>query len=471
MSKKITFTNLIEAGVVNRNDSIGNISSVKKVSTHKGVKVIFSDKSYKRAIWERAAEKTDENGNFLWRRSEVSSVGGVTQKVSTIIDSEEFDFSGTMIAKPIPHNRESVLTTTYGISINEYKTFNEFLTNMALEKQLGTNKTNIYNRETFYGLYKVSGVIDLDRLGEQDILIPSKISEDDLELEAGMEVESFLEALYNGIFKGKDNEELTLDDWKETINSLIDVVEIEQNKKNDGYEIEIKGELAKLEINKNNKEEKTKNFISYLIDKLNKNGIRNEDIEKMIEEKLLKFITKIEIKDETLSINMKKNIEKEKAKINVPDNTWDIEKKLEWLHNIYSTYLKMKLDLETFKNLGKDRVENLTIEKSGNGYKVKISLKPEEKVRRLEVLIDTILNLYRTIEGRSETLSPLYTIWSTELTNPLYHTMIDEIIKSTNPLTLDECKIIKAHFGKQEKFEEIKNAIMNEVKEYYKSKK
>lgn len=459
MSKKITFTNLIEAGVVNRNDSIGNISSVKKVSTHKGVKVIFSDKSYKRAIWERTAEK----GENSWRRSEVSSVGGVTQKVSTIIDSEEFDFSGTMIAKPIPHNRESVLTTTYGISINEYKTFNEFLTNMALEKQLGTNKTNIYNRETFYGLYKVSGVIDLDRLGEQDILIPPKISEDDLELEADMEVESFLEALYNGIFKDKGEDEFTIDNWKEIIRPLIDEVEIEQNKKNDGYEVKIKGELAKLEINKSNKEEKIKNFIN----KLKENDIITEDIEKIMEEKLLKFITKIEIKDETLSINMKKNIEKGKAKIDMPDNTWDIEKKLEWLHNIYSTYLKMKLDLETFKNLGKDRVENLTIEKSGNGYKVKISLKSEEKVRRLEVLIDTILNLYRTIEGRSETLSPVYTIWSTELTNPLYHTMIDEIIKSTNTLTVDESKIIKAHFGKQEKFEEIKNAIMDEVKKYY----
>lgn len=467
MSKKITFTNLIEAGVVNRNDSIGNISSLKKVSTHKGVKVIFSDKAYKRAIWERAAEKEKaEKGNYMWRRSEVSAVGGVTQKVSTIIDSEEFDFAGTMIAKPIPHNRESVLTTTYGISINEYKNFNEFLTNMALEKQLGTNKTNIYNRETFYGLYKISGVIDLDRLGEQEILIPTKISEDELELEAGMDSDIFLERLYNAII-GDDTEKFSLDDFKNAFGDISEV-EIEPNKKNTGYEVKIKGEIVgKINLESEKDKEQKKSLLGEQI--FNELEI-DDEIKNKIKDKLSKFISKIEKKDDQLILSLNKNTEKQKTKIEEPNNSWDIDKKLEWLHNIYSTYLKIKISKEDFVSLGKERTKDLKIEKSGNNYKVSISLKPEEKVRRLEILIDTILSLYKKIEGRPETLDPVFTIWSTELPNPTYHSQIDDLITSMNPLVIKTDQIENAHHGGKNKFKEIKQNIIKEVKEYYEIK-
>ena len=331
---KLVFTNLIEAGVINRNDSIGNISSIKKVSTHKGVKVIFSDKAYKRAIWERAAEKRDEQGNPIWRRSEVSSVGDVTQKVSCIIDSEEFDFSGTMIAKTIPHNRESVLTTTYGISINDYTEFMEFLTNMGLKKQLGTNKTNIYNRQTFYGLYKISGVIDLEKLGEQEIPIPKKPSSE--------------------------------------------------------------GEIEE------------------------------------------------------------------------PGEGWDLTNKLGWLHGVYSKFLEVKISAEEFTRLGTERVSNITIMPRGGGYLVKISLKPEEKVRRLSILIDTILSLYRTIEGRPESLSPIFTIWSTKIEYPKYHTLIDELIESTNPLKIKTQYINDAYCSYSiDGFDALKTDIMNDVRRIY----
>jgi len=330
---KLVFTNLIEAGVINRNDAIGNISSIKKVSTHKGVKVIFSDKAYKRAIWERAAEKRDKQGNPIWRRSEVSSVGDVTQKVSCIIDSEEFDFSGTMIAKTIPHNRESVLTTTYGISINDYTEFMEFLTNMGLEKQLGTNKTNIYNRQTFYGLYKISGVIDLEKLGEQEIQIPKKPNEEE---------------------------------------------------------------------------------------------------------------------------------------VDEPGEDWDLLAKLGWLHGVYSKFLKVKISADEFTRLGIERVSNITIMPREGGYLVNISLKPEEKVRRLSVLIDTILSLYRTIEGRPESLSPVFTIWSTQLGYPKYHTLIDELIENTNPLKIKTQYINDAYCSYSiDGFDALKTDIMNDVRRIY----
>jgi len=462
---KITFTNLIEAGVINRNDSIGNISSVKKVSTHKGVKVFFSDKAYKRALWERLAEKKDNDGKPSWRRSEVSSVGGVTQRVSCIIDSEEFDFAGTMIAKPIPHNRESVLTTTYGISINEYKNCTEFLTNMALEKQLGTNKTNIYNRETFYGLYKISGVIDLDRLGEQEILIPKKISEDELELVEGMNWEKFTEALYSAIFKDDLQEILTLDDWKSSLSKFGSDIEINQNKKQTGYEV--KFETSSTIENDKDKDKRKKNFINSIIKLFS--GINDESKEK-IKDKVANFINKIDIEGQRISLSLKKNSENtEKVKIEEPQQNWDIEKKLEWLHFIYSNYLKIKIGKDDFVKLGKDRVKELTIEPKGNNYLVKISLKPEEKIRRLELLIDGILSLYRTIEGRPETLSPVFTIWSTKLDHPKFHNLVDDLIETTKPLKMKTEGIKDAHFKySAEGFDELKKKIIDEVKEIYK---
>lgn len=471
MSKKITFTNLIEAGVVNRNDSIGHISSLKKVSTHKGVKVIFSDKSYKRAIWEMAAGLEEKNDKPQWRRAEVSSVGGVTQKVSTVIDSEEFDFAGTMIAKPIPHNRESALITTYGISINEYNSFNEFLTNMALEKQLGTNKTNIYNRETFYGLYKISGVIELDRVGEQEILIPTKISEDELDLNPDMGVDIFIEAFYEAIFSEKSLGELTVDVWKNCFD--ITSIGIQNNKKQDGYEIELEGDMVKaIEIDdKKDKKVKIGVFSEYIIKKLKENNkIENEEINKYLKDRMERFITKIEKKDDKLFISLKKSTKENKVKIEEPQNSWGNSEKLKWLNKIYSTYLKIKIKEEEFIKLGEERVKELKIAKEQNNYKVSISLTPEEKLRRIELLIDIILNLYRKIEARSETLDPVFTIWSTKLLNPRYHNLIDELIISANPLKIDETKIQDAYFGKKDKFEEIKTQIKKEIKEYYKIK-
>jgi len=466
---KITFTNLIEAGVINRNDSIGNISSVKKVSTHKGVKVFFSDKAYKRALWERLAEKKDDEGNPLWRRSEVSSVGGVTQRVSCIIDSEEFDFAGTMIAKPIPHNRESVLTTTYGISLNEYKNFTEFLTNMALEKQLGTNKTNIYNRETFYGLYKISGVIDLDRLGKQEVLIPKKISEDELELVEGMNWDEFTEALYYAILKDDLQEILTLDDWKSYLSEFGSDIEINQNKKQTGYEVKFETSLT-IENNKD-KDQHKNNFINSIINLFS--GINDESKGK-IKDKIANFINKIDIEGKKISLSLKKNSESaEKVKIEDPQENWDIKKKLEWLYSIYSDYLKIKVKKDDFVKLGEDRVKELTIETKGNNYLVKISLKPEEKVRRLGILIDVILSSYRKIEGRPETLSPVFTIWSTKLDNPKYHTLIDDLIETTQPLKIKTEKIENiSHFKyARDGFEGLKEKIIEEVKEIYKISK
>ncbi|MCF6155073.1 MAG: type I-B CRISPR-associated protein Cas7/Cst2/DevR [Candidatus Brocadia sp.] len=477
MGKVLTFTNLIEAGVVNRNDSIGNISSVKKVSTQKGVKVFFSDKAYKRAIWNRAVERGQEN----WRKSAVSSAGGVTQRISTIIDSEEFDFAGTMIAKPIPHNRESVLVTTYGLSINNYVSCMEFLTNMALAKELGTDKTSIYNREHFQGLYKVSGLINLDRLGEQEILIPTKISDDELELNAGMSVDEFLAAFY-GALAYVDNESMpmTMSDFISSLSLLIqEGPDINLTKNQKGYEIKLAvGQTTLGEKNmvlpelKGDTATKKKTLAKFLLDFLvNDANIVDEDRNK-VSDRIEKFISKVDITGNVLTLTLNKNSGKQqKEKIDEPHSNGSNEEKVKWLHKIYKNYLKFQVPEDEFVKLGNERIASISIDKEGNNYKVKISLKSEEKFRRLGILFDTICNLYRTIEGRVENLCPVFSIWSAELPNPVFHNHIDDMISSYSPLKVDKTKLSNVANGKTifygREASTFKEGLFASVKSYY----
>lgn len=160
--KKLTGVFVIETGVVNRGDGMGNIATVKKVTTHEGIKVYFSPVSYKRALWN-CLEKSAG-----WNSCMVTREGGVVQRTGTIIDSEEFDFGGTMIATP-KYSRECTLLIDKGISINNYAGDTEFMTNMALANKYGQNEANIINKENFHGVYIMPFAIELHRVGIQEI--------------------------------------------------------------------------------------------------------------------------------------------------------------------------------------------------------------------------------------------------------------------------------------------------------------
>lgn len=166
----ISFSMILEGGVLNRNDSVGNITVLKKVNSYDGQKVTFSDKSYKRALYSSAERRIND-----WGSSGLSKAGGVIQKLSTIIESDEYDLAGTMVAKVV--SRDAVFRVGQGISINNYMGDTEFLTNMAMAKRYGDD-TNPYTREVFHGLYRISGNIDLDRLGKEDCLIETKLPKD-----------------------------------------------------------------------------------------------------------------------------------------------------------------------------------------------------------------------------------------------------------------------------------------------------
>ncbi len=169
---KLTGVFLIETGVVNRGDGVGNIATVKKITTPEGIKVYFSPQSYKRALWKSLQE------NHSWSRPLVTREGGVVQRTGTIIDSEEFDFAGTMVAEP-KYQRNSVLYVDQGISINNFAGDMEFMTNMGIASMYGENEANIINRENFYGIYLLPFGIEIDRIGIQEIDNVPNISENE----------------------------------------------------------------------------------------------------------------------------------------------------------------------------------------------------------------------------------------------------------------------------------------------------
>ncbi len=174
---KLTGVFLIETGVVNRGGGIGHLATVKKVTTPEGMKVYFSPVSYKRALW-RALQR--DKG---WREPFVTNEGRIIQRTGTIIDSEEFDFGGTMIAKNSEssgYKREAPFLVDNGISINNYCGDMELITNMALSKFYGEDSSELVNRENFYGIYIMPFGIELDRVGVQEIEgLDVKIREDD----------------------------------------------------------------------------------------------------------------------------------------------------------------------------------------------------------------------------------------------------------------------------------------------------
>jgi len=202
---KLTGVFLIETGVVNRGDGIGNISTVKKITTQDGIKVYFSPQSYKRALWNSLQK------NYGWSKPLVTREGGVVQRTGTIIDSEEFDFAGTMIAKP-KYQRDSVLYVDNGVSINNFAGDMEFMTNMGIAKLYGENEANIINRENFYGIYLLPFGIEIHRIGYQEI------SGLNLEFNENDTIESKISKIYDKLSITID--ESKLNEWKQKVESI-----------------------------------------------------------------------------------------------------------------------------------------------------------------------------------------------------------------------------------------------------------
>ncbi len=214
---KLTGVFVIETGVVNRGDGIGNIATVKKITTPEGIKVFFSPVSYKRALWTALQQ------NKGWSIPMVTKEGGVVQRTGTIIDSEEFDFAGTMVAKP-KYERYGTFLVDNGISINNYFGDMEFMTNMAISKLYGEDEANIINKENFYGIYLMPFGIEINRVGVQEIsTVDTKIKEDD-------SLEEKIKKIYKALRLDKKITDEQVQKWAEIVES-IDYFENEKGQK------------------------------------------------------------------------------------------------------------------------------------------------------------------------------------------------------------------------------------------------
>jgi len=204
---KLTGVFVIETGVVNRGGGIGNIATVKKVTTPEGIKVFFSPVSYKRALWKALQESRG------WKAPMVTKEGGVVQRTGTIIDSEEFDFAGTMVAKP-KYEREGTFLVDNGISVNNYAGDMEFMTNMAISKLYGEDEANIINRENFYGVYVMPFGIEIDRVGVQEIkTLDTKITNAD-----GLREK--IKKIYKALKLDKKITERQIDEWMKIVEAI-----------------------------------------------------------------------------------------------------------------------------------------------------------------------------------------------------------------------------------------------------------
>lgn len=482
-SKVLTFTGLIETGVINRNDSgAGGYAPAKKLITHKGTKVFFSDKSYLSALWDHAASP-EFSGD--WTPSAASANNGPAQRVSTIIDSEEFDFGGTMITKGIKHQRDRALLVTKGMSLNNHKGFIEFLTNMRLSSKAGTT-ANPYQREEFHGIYKLSGILKLDAVGEQEIEIPLSLAGGRIELEDNMTLEMLLQNVHEGVkslieeakSKNEETEDTEIMDHEEFVEAWSSLVKDEQDIKIGKYKSN-KIELTFQKVdNKFEKYIEQKDYLKLLEDIVIDSPIMCKY--------LLKYINKASKVKKTrntgdlgLSITFQQNPEGVKdATPSPPKNTSSkeqIKEKIEWLYEVYQIGLGYKIpsgykSLDEMANKLFNRVEEFEIIEGKKFYTVKISLTNEEKYRRVEMLLRAIMEATSVIEGQPQPIYPSFIVWSLDQSSPKLHNFIDLCIDSYEPLKINMDKLKEVNgsapynnYG----YETINKELSTKLREYY----
>ncbi|MDD5343481.1 MAG: hypothetical protein PHW12_03560, partial [Smithella sp.] len=426
MRKILTYTALIKTGVVTRNEGFGNTAPMKKMSTAWGIKPFWSDKMYKRALYDCLKMQNKSE----WRASEVSSVGGVQQKVSTIIDSEEFDFAGTMVPKPFPYSRLRCFAPTPGIALGVYKGDTEMITNMGMVKGSGNPdaKTSILNRDVFYGLYKVSGVIDLDCVGEQEIIIPSKVSVKDIDPE---DIDlTDMSSLFSKIFevvkeKMKKDEDKTVriesEEFGSSFQDIFSSITVEKNDGDKGLKLILTvGDAYKDYLKDKTRTEDMKTALAWKLqqgDLLTSNNEEGENITGIDAEKVLfkigdiqseykdvvnwvcKYLTSLkwDKKEGVCKASLKYSagkVKKDTVEYPLADNA-SIPEKIKWLYDkVIKEYLDFNDSAESVI-LRTDIVENIDIKKESARFIVNITLTKEEKARRVKKLVEAITTVRR----------------------------------------------------------------------------
>ena len=166
-NKGLTLSIIFEAESANYGEGFGNISSLKKMSRGNG---------YSYSYISRQALGYNIRKQLKWNNTPVSDKDKVVQhdKDASIKDYPEIDLFGYMKTgknsiNGTSNTRSATVRLSNAISLENYNSDLDFLTNMALAKR-GNFDNAIAQSEIHKSYYAYTVTIDLDRVGIDEII-------------------------------------------------------------------------------------------------------------------------------------------------------------------------------------------------------------------------------------------------------------------------------------------------------------
>ena len=187
--KGLSITLVFNASSLNYGEGIGNISELKKLTRGDGSVYTYASRQALRYDMVRLGNKL-----FNWKYYDiVDDKQGTVQfkKDLTIKDSEEMDLFGYFKTKKseISNTRSAAVRVSNAISLEDYKSDMEFLTNKGLADRIQRHADPV-NVEQHLSYYTYTITIDLEKIGKDEEI------------------------------------ELSIDEKTERVNQLLDIVKI-----------------------------------------------------------------------------------------------------------------------------------------------------------------------------------------------------------------------------------------------------
>lgn len=163
--KGLSITMIFKAQSLNYDEGIGNISELKKLTRGDGSVYTFASRQALRYDIARLGNKM-----FNWNLEVVDKSKGTVQFCDkyTIKDSQEMDLFGYMKtskkAEGDSVKRSAPVRLSHAISLEDYKSDIEFLTNKGLADRIN-EYPNLANVEQHLSYYTYTVTIDLEKIG------------------------------------------------------------------------------------------------------------------------------------------------------------------------------------------------------------------------------------------------------------------------------------------------------------------
>lgn len=201
--KTITLTSIVDAGSLNYDEGLSVISPLKKINTSDGVHAYMSPQAFKYSLYTACKDLYDWNLSFI--KANGAGENKVSQKVSTIIESEEVDLFGTMVTDGKGYKREAVVRVSPTISTKVYQGDKELLINLGLTQRINSD-ISMATIEHDRNLYKYSITIDYDRIGKDEyrIYLPLTEAKELNNLGDIIDQKLIIEDLYNVLMKNNN---------------------------------------------------------------------------------------------------------------------------------------------------------------------------------------------------------------------------------------------------------------------------